>query len=287
MGCYAPNASTLLYGGPGSGKSALAVSSFWDWRKHVQVAKGKLITFGAEDNPALAVPEEFRHTDNGTSLRLTSPLLDDTEFISQFDAISRRFIYDAEHDNSPDVIVVDGMSEFDLLFEETFADEENRFAKWEALMTQLFSMMMRLHHDTVKCQVIITARIMERKKAKQPVKGDKGTSYAPDPGHYDFDYYPSLRGGFRHHFPHYFSMVLHMDTEQRLVEGGRWDGKILPAHVLHMVRTGEFFIKNQFEHAWIATEDDTEVINPMWPDLWQRLTAANARYEQEIVGETE
>jgi hypothetical protein len=280
MGLYAPNASTLLYGGPGAGKSALAVSSFWDWRNRTQVAKGKMITFGAEDNPALTVPEEFRHTDNGTSLRLTSPLLDDTKFIDQFDAISRRFIYDAENGNSPDVIVIDGMSEFDLLFEETFENSDNRFAKWDALLTQLFSMMMRLHHDTLKCHVIVTARIMERKKGKQ------SSTFTPDPSHYDFDYYPSLRGSFRHHFPHYFSMVLYMDTEQRLVEGGRWDGKILPAHVLQMVRTGEFYIKNQFEHSWLAMEDETEVINPMWPDLWQRITAANMRHEQEIIGET-
>jgi hypothetical protein len=275
MGVYKPNASTLLYGGPGVGKSALAVSSFWDWRKREPIAKGKLITFGAEDNPALAVPEEFRRTDKGTSLRLTSPLLDDSKFLDQFDAISQRFVYDAEHGESPDVIVIDGLSEFDLLFEATFGDSDNRFAKWDGLLSQLFSMMMRLHHDVLKCHVIMTARVMEKKKGKQ------SSTYTPDPSLYDFDYYPSLRGSFRHHLPHYFSMVLYMDTEQRLAQGGRWDGRVVPVHTVQMVRSGEFYIKNQFEHAWLATEEDTEVVNPMWAQLWGRLTAANAQYESQ------
>ena len=83
MSHYTPHASTLLYGLAGSGKTALAVSAFWDWRNRKPICKGKYITFGAEDNPALHIPEEARHTDKGTSLRLTSPMLDDAVFLEQ------------------------------------------------------------------------------------------------------------------------------------------------------------------------------------------------------------
>ena len=144
MGIYTPNASTLLYGGPGAGKTALAVSSFWDWRRRKSIANGKIITFGAEDNPALAIPEECRHTDKGTSLRLISPMLDDTQFLEQFDLITRRLILDAQEGNHLDVLVIDGLSEFDLLFEETYGGGGDNFAKWSGLLSQMFSMMIVL-----------------------------------------------------------------------------------------------------------------------------------------------
>ena len=38
--------STLLYGGPGVGKTAPALSSFYDWKNKTLIGDGKLITFG-------------------------------------------------------------------------------------------------------------------------------------------------------------------------------------------------------------------------------------------------
>ena len=204
MGTYTPNASTLLYGGPGAGKTALAVSSFWDWRKRESIANGKIITFGAEDNPALAIPEECRHTDKGTSLRLISPMLDDTQFLEQFDLITRRLILDAQEGKHLDVLVIDGLSEFELLFEETYGGGGDNFAKWSGLLSQMFYMMMRSSHTSLGCQVIMTARVMEKKKAQQSMK----SSIGGDPAYMDFDFYPSMRGSFRLHMPHYFNMVL-------------------------------------------------------------------------------
>ena len=66
MGIYKPNARTMLYGRAGAGKTALAVRSFWDWKEKKQVAKGKLITIGKQDNHEIEVPQESRETELGT-----------------------------------------------------------------------------------------------------------------------------------------------------------------------------------------------------------------------------
>ena len=104
---YQPSTSGLLYGGPGSGKTALAVSSFFDWRRGVPITdNAKLITFGREDNPALSVPEKFRQTEKGTSLRFSSPKLDSMDWLSKFEAVTEMLLLEAEKGNCLDVLVV-------------------------------------------------------------------------------------------------------------------------------------------------------------------------------------
>ena len=280
MGIYTPNASTLLYGGPGTGKTALAVSSFWDWRKHKRIANGKLITFGGEDNPALMIPEECRQTDKGTSLRLTSPMLDETAFLEQFDLITRRLVLDAREGNNLDVLVIDGLSEFDLLFEETYggAGEGSSFAKWGALLSQMFSMMMRLSHTSLGCHVIMTARVMEKKSGQQA----KQSTVAGDPDWVDFDYYPSMRGSFRLHLPHYFNLVLYMEQKQVRVAEGPRAGESVPAHIVNLVRHGKFYVKNVWQHQLLASKEETQIINPMWPSLWELLTTTTREYNPTV-----
>lgn len=272
MGVYDPLASTLLYGGPGGGKTALAVSSFWDWLRHeLVVPNGKIITFGAEDNPALCIPQECRETAKGTSLRLTSPLLDGQTFLNDFDKITRRFILDAEEGHPLDVLVIDGMSEFDLLFEMSYQDEGNDgYAKWNALLSEMFSCMMRATPQALGCPVIVTARVMEKKKAKQI--GNKTVD--GDPGYMDFDYYPSMRGQFRLHMPHYFNLVLYMDTVGNLKTGK-------PVHAASMYKgaTSEYYVKNCWEHEWLAADLPERVYNKMWPELWGMLTQATETYD--------
>ena len=257
MGLYEPPSNTLLYGPANGGKSALGVSSFWDWKRGKHVANGKWIRIGAEDNEALLVPEEYVHTEKGTSLTLTSPLLDDQEFLHQFDLITRKFVADAEAGKYFDVILFDGLSEFDLLYEFTFnqagGDSENKYAKWESLLGQFFSMLMRLNAKILKCQIIMTARVMEKKKATQSKVGD--------PGWVDFDYYPSLRGQFRYHLPHYFGNVFYMETVPATLD----DGRVVPAHATHVIMGGDYLTKCRWEHNWLKAGLASPLINVMWP----------------------
>jgi len=276
---YSPPTSGLFYGGPGAGKSALAVSAFYDWRTQTPIARGKWITFGREDNPALTVPQEFRETDNGTSLRLTAPNLDNLDWVKRFEDITDSLIHKAGKGDCLDVLVIDGMSEFDLLYEE--ATNAEGFDMWNDLMSQMFSAMIRLDPEVLNCTILITARVMEKKKAKQG-----RTTIPGDPSYIDFDYYPSLRGSFRLHFPHYFNYVLYMETQLMKVAEGKWKGKRLPAHITNMVRTGEFYIKNQYEHGWLETQDTLELVNVSYPTLHKKLMAAKEiENTQEIVGE--
>ena len=260
MGIYKPNAQVLLYGLAGAGKTALAVSSFWDWEEKKQVANGKLITFGSEDNPALEIPQEFRETEKGTSMRLTSPLLDNDKFKDQWNLISQKLVADAGKGDCLDVLVIDGITEFDLLFEETYVGGggENNFAKWNDLLSEFYSMMMRISPDVLKCHVIMTARV-----ARQRVR-------SADSELIDGDLYPSVRGSFRFQLPHYFNLVLYMETVQ-----ANLDGKTIPAHALNVIgSSGDFLTKNVWEHKWLAAGYPNVVLNHTWGEFWDKLTGA-------------
>ena len=271
---YQPSTSGLLYGGPGSGKTAFAVSSFYDWRTGTPVTENaKLVTFGREDNPALAVPESYRQTEKGTSLRFSSPALDSMDWLEKFEAVTDMLLHEASKGNCLDVLVVDGMSEFDLLFEEVFSATNtggDEFKKWNALLSQMFAIMMRLDPAALGCTVLVTARVMEKKKERRSNR----SSIAGDPDFVDFDYYPSLRGSFRLHFPHYFNYVLYMETQMMRVTEGQFEGKSLPAHILNMVRTGDFYVKNQWEHQWLQAGEELQIINPHFPDVHKRMVNA-------------
>ena len=265
MGIYKPNARTMLFGKAGAGKTALAVSSFWDWKEKKQVANGKLITFGEEDNPALEVPQEFRETELGTSMRLTSPLLDDDKFREQWNLISQKLVSNAQKGDRLDVLVIDGLTEFDLLFEETYVGGggENNFAKWNDLLSEFYSMMMRVSSTVLGCHVIMTARAAAQRKHGA---GDELI---------DGDLYPSVRGAFKYQLPHYFNMVLYMETVR-----AAFDGRTVPAHALHVVGSdGSFLTKNVWEHKWLEAGHPDVVLNHTWGEFWDKLTGTMGTQE--------
>ena len=262
------NLSSLLYGGPGSGKTTFAVSSFWDWKNQRPVVrdgkelKGKLVLFGRENNPALGVPED-------SIIRFSSPSLDNDKWLRDFEGFMASLIKAARQGNKLDALVIDGMSEWDLLYEEVFermnAGTRDKFAKWEALLRDGFSTMQRADTIELGCQILVTARVMEKKKAIQSTTGKVIAS--GDPEYMDFDYYPSLRGSFRLHFPHYFNLVLYADTNVKLV-----NGKKRPVHSLSMVRHGDFYVKNVFEYQWLEEEKPIELYNPSYWEVYDMLT---------------
>ena len=275
---YTPPLSALLYGGPGAGKSYLACSSFFDYETGESIANGKLITFGGEDNPALDLPEEHRVIGkNNTSLRLTSPLLDSRKFMETFRTVMRRLYQDAQNGEPLDVLVIDGLSELDLMFENT--SSQDGYDKWGELLDEMFATVSISNHENLLCPVIITARVSEKRDGKIGKK-DGTSSTKGDPDYMNFNYYPSLRGQFRLHLPHYYSMVLYLDTEPRLVTEGPYAGKYLPQHTVNMTQSGKFYVKNQFEHKWLKAQLPLRLTNITWPKLWGMLVSVNKPLSQ-------
>ena len=264
--------SVLLYGGPGAGKTYMACSSFFDYEKGESIANGKLITFGAEDNPALNLPEEHRVIGaKNTSLRLVSPMLNSRKFLDTFKAVLYKLYTDAQKGEGIDVLVIDGMSELDLMFENTSTLEG--YAKWGELLDEMFSIVTLFNHENLQCPVIVTARVAERRSVRQRTKG----TGEPD----DVDFYPSLRGQFQLHLPHYFGMVLYLETISKLVTEGPYKGMRLPQHAVNMVRTGDFYVKNQYEHLWLKAQLPLQILNPTWPQMWHKIVGLQAASQED------
>ena len=269
---YNPPASALLYGGPGSGKTFLACSSFYDYEEGKSIANGKLITFGVEDNPALDVPEEHRQIGTrGTSLRLVSPRLDSQEFLKTFQKVQIALYEENNRGNPVDVVVIDGLSELDLMFQST--TQLQGYDRWNALIDEMFSTVSLMQPLNIGCPVIITARVMEKKEARFDKDGRE--TAAGDPDYMNFDYYPSLRGQFRLHLPHAFSLVLYLETMQTLAKEGPYKGGYAPIHIVNMARTGGFYVKNQWEHKWMRAGLPLRLANTTWPKLWERIVSVN------------
>ena len=112
-----------------------------------------------------------------------------------------------------------------------------------------------------------------KKKAQQTMR----SSIGGDPAYMDFDFYPSMRGSFRLHMPHYFNMVLYMQEKKVYVPDEKH------VKVLNVVRNGEYYSKNVWQHEWDQAELPTELYNVMWPELWEQLTTAHELYDPEKI----
>jgi len=248
--------SYLFYGPPGGGKTDLLTSAFWDVRTRREVARGKLVTFGREDNPFLHVPEACRMTSGGASLRFTVPNLDSTAWLDRFDKFTSALLDQARRSHPLDVLGIDGLSEFDMLYERTFGDgggDSNKFAKWNGLMEKFFAVMQRLDPNELGCHVIMTARVRERKRGAE---SDERARRSPDADDHDpFDYYPSVRGGFKDWLGHYFQNVFYIHTRKPKNKA------TLPEHVTQIITLGDYMTKLQGEREWLAADYPRELVN--------------------------
>lgn len=286
----------LLYGPPHGGKTSWAVSAMWDWVKKEKLRNGRLIQIGREKNPYLHIPDEFLQTGSGQSLAVKSPLLDaDAKSASEYDQwlftldnLTKALVRDANQKKAdrPEVVVLDGWTEFDLLYENTEARQRmDAMARFGSLLSETFTLLQRLDPQLLEVAFVSTARVGEKRKAKVNRRGEE---FVPgDPAFVVNDYYPSYRGQMRYELPHYFSNVYYMQEEVRKVNSGPYEGRELPVHALTVLKGDSdqqhFAIKNQSEHEWLDAGYPTVLYNSSFDTVNERFIELRDEYSSKGV----
>ena len=259
-------AKCLVYGPFGAGKTALGVSSFWDWRRQKQIRNGRLVLIGSEGNPALGVPEElikrFRVEAGKTA-----------EFVKAFETALKAWVMLARRRQGLEALVVDGFSELGAVFETFRGDETtDKWTAWRELKDAVIRITQYLTPEELGCHIIGTARVMKRRQGIKDKTDDvvKGA----DPDWFDSEYYPAMEGWARENLGHYFNLVAYMNADTKEV---RREGKRVTeaVHRLHLIRDGRYAIKNVWAHGLIGHGLPTVLDNPAFDDLLGLLERAS------------
>ena len=254
--------STLLYGGPGVGKTSLGVSSFWDYQKREPVAgrNGRLLLIGREENDALGVPEDL-------IVRFPLPQNDPIKFAQDFEIYLKALNSPKGKEAGITDIVVDGFTE--LCYDFTYAyresnDPRDSFETYREWQRMFISIMQLLHPKALQANIIGTARVAEMRKGST---SSRGSTVKGDPEWMEeFKYYPAMEGWARHNMGHYFNMVVYLeqDIRTRVVNGKPIR---MPTHVSNWLGGGDYWTKNIFGHLWL--DQPPTLDNAMWPDVEQ------------------
>ena len=257
--------SQLNYGFAGRGKSYEATSSFWDHEKIDFIRPGYWVVFGRESNKRITMPtvtlEQVAKGEYG-QIKFGSPDLQSDEFSRKFSEFCRA-LYKANQGKVKkfEAIVVDGMSEFDLLYgtvHHNVYGDGNKFAKWDDLLGQFFSAFQILDPDEIKAHVVMTARVREVKKKTDIATGDG--DFIPT------NYMPSVRGQFKTYMPHYFNLVTYYDTVTRLAQVNGKNQRV-GVHQAHMVPEDDYLVKNNWEDLWVKAGHPGLLMNPTFNQI--------------------
>ncbi len=144
--------STLLYGGPGVGKTSLGVSSFWDYMKREPVPgkNGRLLLIGREENDALGIPEE-------NIVRFPLPQNDPIKFAKDFETYLKALNSPKGQEAKVTDIVIDGFTE--LCYDFTYAyresnDPRDQFEVYREWQRAFINFMQLLHPKSLNANVI-------------------------------------------------------------------------------------------------------------------------------------
>ena len=255
----------LLYGGPGAGKTDLGVSSFFDIDEEKLIRDGRLLYIGGEFNPSYKIPE-------ANVRRFVSPVNDPHSFVDTFVSYLRKVAVDARKGQKLGAIVIDGFTEFNVLFQHTFGGDpdKDKFKKWDGLKDKIIEALNLLDPIELGCHVIATARVGERRKG---VKSKEGDVTGADPTYMDFKYFPEMDGWARKNLPHYFNFVLYVDQDTGTVN----NKPNMPTHVLYTLGGGgDYWVKNQYERQWIKRNLPSKLVNASFDDFLALVGKATA-----------
>ena len=261
----------LVYGPAGGGKTDYALSALWDQKTKTFKRPGLYVTFGKEGNSANDIPlVTFKDVAAGKSgrVKLTSPTLDSTKFAKDFLDLARgvyKLHRKALAEGKPvpfEVVIVDGITEFGLLYEQSFRNENpsaEKWAVWNTLLNYCVSVMQLLDPEELDAFVLVTARASEKRKGIE--NKSTNTVVGADPDYTLADNIPYINGQFRDQLPHYFALVNYVKTEVKATQRNGQPSRE-PVHSVRMVATdGEFLVKNQWERQWLASGKPRELDN--------------------------
>lgn len=234
--------SLLLYGGPGAGKTATAVSSFWDWANGKQVRDGRLIAVGRENNPALRIPGELVR-------RFVISPDDPLRHAKELNEYLRALRVAAYKGSGPEVVVFDGFTEWASVYEHYKSQEphdaRDKWYAWRHLKDEFISTVQMLNPQELRAHVIATARVTVKRvgivnKETREVTG-------ADPEWVDCRYFPAIDGWARDNLSNYFNLVLYMDQDRKEVRA-KGQTTYDTIHRVYMRTQGDFWVKNCWEH---------------------------------------
>lgn len=250
----------LSYGPPGGGKSALCVSSFWNFLENKPILKengepvvGRWIQIGAEVNDELDVPAEYiKHF----SISPTAPL----KFADDLGKYLRTLAAAKTQGKGVDALVLDGLTQFnvDYIYGHEKVDDK-MFAAWRGFKERMTELTQLLNPNLLGCNIFATARVArfkgDRDLAGQEIQGDpdwlKGVEYIPN-----------LDGYFRDQIGHYFSQIVYIHAET-----AKKGGKYQTVHKSQWLPGGDYLVKNQAEHKWLKAGRPMFLENVMWPEV--------------------
>lgn len=266
--------SHLYYGGPGSGKTYMLVSSFWNVDTHKQLRNGRLLLFGRETNEALLeeIPDKLIK-------RFVSPVEEPLQFVDDFELYMRAVVAEARKGTGPEVLAIDGYSEWNAVFmleHQARYGVGDKWAGWRAAKDKFIASVQMLNPTTLKAHVLGTARVTERKKGVVNKQGD--VVVEADPDWMDFKYYPAMEGWAKENLPHYFGLVSYVDADPGPVTD--LEGKVRQGthHKYYMVpsETG-FWVKNWWEREWFIANMPPLLTNPKFDDILGALESAKTK----------
>ena len=241
--------TVLNWGGPGAGKTAFGVSSFWNYMAEEPVTKdggevtGRLFLVGAESNPDLGIPDSMV---KAFPMDLQSPL----GFVGDFTKNLRTQVAAAKRGKGFDNYVVDGLSELNLDFifghgqEHGDSDKWAHWRDWKALLVEVLQLLNILKQ---RGNVFCTARV--------------GATKETDPEYLDdFDYIPLMDGFWRDQLGHYFNFIVHHAANLK-------KGHKAQTWRTEWLATGIYQVKNTAAHKWSAAGLDPILENATWPQV--------------------
>jgi hypothetical protein len=266
--------SILAYGDAGAGKTAFAASAFYDWKKGKTIRDGRLLVFGREGNSALGIPEE-------NVKRFRSPKKDPLKFLTEFNLYMEALVVQLEKGTGPEVIALDGWSEWNqtLLFEYDAKGSDDYWAKFDEAKNRFFAIQRMLDPEEFHIWVLATARVDEKKKGAFSKRTNQIEGADPDYMQ-GYKYIPAMVGWAKKNMAHYSDIVTYVEAEPGDVRTPSGILRKATHHNYYMIQSGDYLVKNRWEHKWLATDQPDYLTNPLFDDMLDRLNAAESGYAE-------